>query len=275
MARKPTRPWCTLASLFHSPMASRQNGLKTDDVHDECNPVEFTFTSIRFDPYITGVYAQFDGCIPSHISTRQQAFIIPWRYKNRKSGAISWKIFHLGVADIFNADCETIVVDPINDPTLRSAIAFVNERKKSLANEALIEFLLMTTRRYLGDYGLENGPSSETADARLFQRMLRQGHNFVRLCEVDIGLCRHKALLFKILCDVAGVSCALATGYSISGRHQWNVVTLPEKGDFLVDPTSPFFTWTKRGSWRLKGYRIGKHVSFGHAGLTQKLHGVL
>lgn len=105
--------------------------------------------------------------------------------------------------------------------------------------------------------------------------MVSQGHNFLYLCEVQIGLCRHKALLFKILCDVAGINCALITGYSTGGRHQWNVITIPSLGDFIIDPTSPYFTWTQRGSHRVKGYRVTEKESYGHAGLTMKLFGLI
>lgn len=64
------------------------------------------------------------------------------------------------------------------------------------------------------------------------------------LCSVKIGLCRHKALLFKILCDAVGLTCALITGYSTGGRHQWCVISLNDikQGkmvDYIIDPTSP------------------------------------
>ena len=100
------------------------------------------------------------------------------------------------------------------------------------------------------------------------------------LGEVQIGLCRHKALLFKILCDYVGLECALVTGYSTGGRHQWNVVTLrdPNSGameNYIVDPTSPYFTWTRQGSIRMKAYKINHDDSFGHGGITMKLEGIL
>lgn len=47
-----------------------------------------------------------------------------------------------------------------------------------------------------------------------------QGHNFMLLCQVPIGVCRHKALLFKILADIVNLNCAVITGYSTAGRHQ-------------------------------------------------------
>jgi transglutaminase/protease-like cytokinesis protein 3 len=103
------------------------------------------------------------------------------------------------------------------------------------------------------------------------------------LCSVKIGLCRHKALLFKILCDTVGIECALITGYSTGGRHQyvlsvfltlrWNIISLHDPKEnkinsYIIDPTSPNFTWTKHGSARMKAYKITQDSSFGHGGLT-------
>jgi transglutaminase/protease-like cytokinesis protein 3 len=93
------------------------------------------------------------------------------------------------------------------------------------------------------------------------------------LCSVKVGLCRHKALLFKILCDISGLDCALVTGYSTGGRHQWNIVSLYDESkcqsiDYIIDPTSPHFTWTKKGSARMKAYKINPLDSFGHGGMT-------
>ncbi len=87
------------------------------------------------------------------------------------------------------------------------------------------------------------------------------------LGNVKIGLCRHKALLFKILCDAVSIECALVTGYSTGGRHQWNVIKLVQEL-YIIDPTSPHFTWTKSGSARLKAYKINAEQSFGHGGIT-------
>jgi hypothetical protein len=97
------------------------------------------------------------------------------------------------------------------------------------------------------------------------------------LCSVKVGLCRHKALLFKILCDYVGVECSLVTGYSTGGRHQWNIISLFDNKqgksiEYIIDPTSPHFTWTKKGSARMKAYKIQQDSSFGHGGMTMLNH---
>lgn len=116
-------------------------------------------------------------------------------------------------------------------------------------------------------------PKCNSNSMVLLMTFSRQGHNFMFLCSVKIGLCRHKALLFKILCDYCSIECALVTGYSTGGRHQWNVINLldPKEGkefSYIIDPTSPHFTWTKQGSVRMKAYKINIDSSFGHGGMT-------
>jgi hypothetical protein len=52
----------------------------------------------------------------------------------------------------------------------------------------------------------------------------------VPLAELEFGVCQHRALLFKVLCDATGVNCRLVRGNygggpADSGRaHAWNVV---------------------------------------------------
>ncbi|ORY44729.1 hypothetical protein BCR33DRAFT_716696, partial [Rhizoclosmatium globosum] len=228
-----------------------------------CDADAWTFSGSQYDPYLTLLYAERDGCIPSSVVTTYPKFIIPWRYKNKRTGEITWKIFHLSGSDkITSADSETIIVNPGKDVRLRN-YSFETGFQ-------MVDFLLGIVRETLGDYGLAGGPTSSDADASLYDQMLKQGHNLMLLCDVRIGLCRHKALLFKILCDVVELNCALVTGYSTAGRHQWNIITLPNEGDFLIDPTSPHFTWTTKGSHRTRGYRVTADTSFGHSGFTQK-----
>ncbi|KAJ3133037.1 hypothetical protein HK100_004763 [Physocladia obscura] len=186
-----------------------------------CNPDLWTFSGSQYDPFLTLLYAERDGCIPSSIVTLYPKFIIPWRYKNKRTGEITWKVFHLSGERITSADSETIVVNPSKDAKLRYIMKLAESEKNSFGSGfQMVEFLLKLVRETFGDYGLPGGPTSTEADASLFQQMTKQGHNLMLLCEVKIGLCRHKALLFKILCDIADLNCALVTGYSTAGRHQ-------------------------------------------------------
>lgn len=122
--------------------------------------------------------------------------------------------------NIEDAECETIVINIHRDKKLRRIIETVKEEAKRYKNEVLVEYLLKIVCLALGDYGLPGGATSSQADASLYAQMKAQGHNFLMLGSVKIGLCRHKALLFKLLCDAVGIDCALVTGYSTGGRHQ-------------------------------------------------------
>jgi serine/threonine protein kinase len=80
------------------------------------------------------------------------------------------------------------------------------------------------------------------------RRVRREAMNLVNLGSVRLGLCRHRALLYKILCDEAKVPCFLmrgdydssagANGVSTTAteRHTWNIV-LARGQSWLVDTT--------------------------------------
>ena len=58
-----------------------------------------------------------------------------------------------------------------------------------------------------------------------------------RLC--GAGVCRHRALLFKLLADEAGLDVALVRGNygdaSRVGGHAWNELYLPDGRRFIID----------------------------------------
>ena len=116
-----------------------------------------------------------------------------------------------------DAECETIVVSLSRDKRLERILESVKREAKWYKGADKVEYLLRMVRLVLGDYGLPGGATSAQADASLFDQMKEQGHNFMLLCSIKVGLCRHKALLFKILCDYSGLECSLITGYSTGG----------------------------------------------------------
>ncbi|KAH7281677.1 hypothetical protein KP509_36G058100 [Ceratopteris richardii] len=66
--------------------------------------------------------------------------------------------------------------------------------------------------------------------------------NVLPLGLLPYGVCRHRAILFKYLCDRASLQCELVRGYLDYVPHAWNVV-LVKKADslvrMLVDPCRP------------------------------------
>jgi hypothetical protein len=60
-----------------------------------CCPENWIFNGSEYDPKITRLYAAMDGCIPSSTLLSTPKFIIPWRYTNKRTGDVVWKIYHL------------------------------------------------------------------------------------------------------------------------------------------------------------------------------------
>jgi hypothetical protein len=90
-----------------------------------CKHDQWIFQGSEYDPSITVLYAQMDGCIPASVKLLDPKFIIPWRYKNRRSGKVSWKIIHMCGSNMEDAECETIVVNTFRDKKLRKIIETV------------------------------------------------------------------------------------------------------------------------------------------------------
>jgi hypothetical protein len=57
------------------------------------------------------------------------------------------------------------------------------------------------------------------------------------------GVCRHRSLLFKMLCDDAGLSVSLVRGnYDrglTRGGHAWNELLLPDGARVIIDVMNP------------------------------------
>ena len=96
--------------------------------------------------------------------------------------------------------------------------------------------------------------SSTTARRGLDTRKRRRtepetSSNIVRLGQVRHGVCRHRSLLFKFLCDATSVPCFLLRGTHMDQvtreeeRHTWNVVVVDVDKLLLIDcmlsPRSP------------------------------------
>ncbi|GAQ79493.1 Protein kinase superfamily protein [Klebsormidium nitens] len=72
----------------------------------------------------------------------------------------------------------------------------------------------------------------------------RRGSNVVPIGALPVGICRHRAILFKYLCDRASplIKCELVRGYLDYEPHAWNMVLFEEEGELrrlLVDACRP------------------------------------
>jgi hypothetical protein len=136
-----------------------------------CDAQKWQFQGTEYDPTISLIYAKKDGCISSAIQLCNPKFIVPWRYKNKKTGQISWKIIHQTTHHIKDAENETIVVNYDRDANLRKWIAMAKEHAKVRQNADLVDALLLMIHEALGSYGLPRGATSTEADISLYQQM--------------------------------------------------------------------------------------------------------
>eukprot|EP00249_Psilotum_nudum_P023338 c28834_g1_i1 orf=729-4661(+) len=71
---------------------------------------------------------------------------------------------------------------------------------------------------------------------------MQRGSNVVLLGSLPYGICRHRAILFKYLCDRVSVPCELVRGYLDYMPHAWNIVFVSKGGAsvrMLVDACRP------------------------------------
>lgn len=99
-----------------------------------CEHQDWIFQGSEYNPSISMLYAQNDGCIPFDVKLIKPKFIIPWRYKNRRTGKISWKIIHMCGDQVEDAECETIVVNCLRDRKLAKLIETVKAEAPRFAD---------------------------------------------------------------------------------------------------------------------------------------------
>ncbi len=133
------------------------------------------------------------------------------------------------------------VKSPDQDPTLKKAIDFAKVKMAGMtATEQKAKFL----SQYVGEL-LHNGGDFNSHEARL--KTIPDNENgkgrvsLGQLIEAEVGVCRHRSLLFKVLADETGVPTALVRGQfqgpRESGAHAWNEVLLENGKKLLVDAT--------------------------------------
>ncbi len=147
---------------------------KIQGKHALCDMKRLIINASQYSPTITNMYAEKDGCIPATIKLNTQKFVIPWRYKNKKTGVVSWKLYHLENEEMDGPESEIIAVNPMQDKKLLALIDYVTTRLVSMEQGAsLVELLLKIVRQTMGTYGMKGGPTSQDADAELFAFMKR------------------------------------------------------------------------------------------------------
>ncbi|RZC20056.1 hypothetical protein D0Y65_006762 [Glycine soja] len=86
---------------------------------------------------------------------------------------------------------------------------------------------------------------------------------------MQIGVCRHRALLFKYLCDhmVPPVPCELVRGYLHFSPHAWNIILIKRGATWvqmLIDACRPLdIREEKDPEYFCRYYMLNNHQSFG------------
>ena len=80
----------------------------------------------------------------------------------------------------------------------------------------------------------------EFSQAHLDQLMKKSNSDYVNIGDIKFGVCRHRATMFKYLCDYlfrrgfTDIRCRLVRGQVKGGNHVWNVVSIVDTAVSLV-----------------------------------------
>lgn len=135
-----------------------------------------------------------------------------------------------------SANREVIVVDRENDLQLNKII---EDSKRWLSNfktqKQKIASLAMFVSNHFG--GSRNPKIEENTEEEINLTMKRRRSQKIRLGEISNGVCRHRAILFKLLADENGIRSRLVRGsfYKKGYGHAWNVVMLDDGNFYVVD----------------------------------------
>jgi len=143
---------------------------------------------------------------------------------------------------------ELIVVDPRTDRKLRAMASAVLRRVEVLLGGATEASVLNVPKIYaavaleavyykLRPPKIEFDSWYKVVDEHMRKLMLESGSNKIALGDVEFGVCRHGALLFKYLCDVIELECSVIRGDAGSEPHVWNILTIKDK-HYVVDPVN-------------------------------------
>jgi len=105
---------------------------------------------------------------------------------------------------------EVLLVDARVDEGLRAFMAGATTRARRITDtRERMKFLGELVSERLG--GVSSSIVEECEDA-LAAFIMPKDSPIVKLGDLHFGVCRHRALLFKVLCDALGLSCALVRG---------------------------------------------------------------
>lgn len=129
---------------------------------------------------------------------------------------------------------EIITIDKNMDSYLANAIKFVKTNTMDKSEKTKMKYIFNVMRDISG-----NAIKSEKRSAQLANLAAGRDVLLGKIFEKEAAVCRHKALLFKLLADECGLKTRIIRGASVDlggyGGHVWNEVKLSNGKKFLVD----------------------------------------
>jgi hypothetical protein len=138
---------------------------------------------------------------------------------------------------------EILVIDRTKDPVLRRQLAYAKDPELlKLPTADRAKKLAQYVDKTLSPGG--NRSAAMEAVERFTEEYANRPVLFGEMEEAcQSGVCRHRALLFKMLCDDAGLKSALVRGNYVNGRtgggHAWNELILDDGKRVIVDVMNP------------------------------------
>ena len=137
-------------------------------------------------------------------------------------------------ANVIKTNREVITIDRNLDSYLSNAINYVKANTYNLSEEKKIKFVYNLVHDISGDF--YNGATKADMLGKAYKgKEILLGQIF----EDGAATCRHKALMFKILAEEAGIKTRLLRGVAGDlqgiGGHAWNEVKMQNGKKMLVD----------------------------------------
>jgi len=136
-----------------------------------------------------------------------------------------------GLPDLrFRANQEAILIDMGNDKVLKKTLHhFTKKMKNTDFNEEQKLELIM---QYVDDIFSKAGEPEKMVQNFNSKKI----YNLGDIIDSGAGVCRHRALLTKLLADKVGVKVSCVEGCYKGGGHMWTEALMPDGRKLLADP---------------------------------------
>lgn len=168
--------------------------------------------------------------LAKELITENEHFINGYRYCGANA---NFDNLGINVSRFRNGNQEIVVIDRTLDVTLEKTItAFKNRiNRKTLTEEQKMDELM----KFVDEVFSVSKSGEETS--KYVANMMKEQQVEVLLGDIinsGAGMCRHRALLTKVLADEMNIKCRFVQGYYNSGGHAWNEI-VTKSDTYLFD----------------------------------------